>query len=60
MTMAHLCLVAGGGDLAVSRATPDRDICFLDYSHCGSRDTCWLIDGASGCEGHDGCIIDTD
>jgi len=60
MVMAHLNLASSVRDLAVARSTPDRDVCFMDYAHCTSRDTCWLIDGASGCEGHDGCIIDTD
>jgi len=37
----------------------ESEICFIDYASCPVRDTCWVLDLGSGCESHDGCIIDT-
>jgi hypothetical protein len=39
--------------------SPDSDMCLVDYAHCPTSDVCWLIDVGSGCDAHDGCIIDT-
>ena len=37
----------------------ESEVCFIDYASCPTRDTCWVLDIGSGCESHDGCIIDT-
>jgi hypothetical protein len=39
--------------------TTQSEVCLVDYAHCSERDTCWIIDFSSNCEGHDGCLIDT-
>ena len=60
MPLGHLRLASGiGRPVVVAHEKPDRDICFMDYAQCEARDTCWVLDMASGCEGHDGCIVDT-
>jgi len=45
--------------MSLSGDEPASELCLIDYTHCESRDTCWVLDLGSSCEGHDGCIIDT-
>ncbi len=57
--LGYLDLANGPVVRAPSSAKNVRDICLVDYSHCSTTDTCWLLDLDDSCANTDGCIIDT-
>lgn len=58
--MGHLRLASRlARPVARAGEAPASDVCLIDYAHCSMRDTCWIVDLGSNCEGHDGCLIDT-
>jgi hypothetical protein len=59
MGVKHLRVVNGSSRLLPAARKNESEICFIDYASCPTRDTCWVLDLASGCDSHDGCIIDT-
>jgi hypothetical protein len=60
MDLRHLKLASGMGlNLEAASASGTSEMCLLDYAHCSTSDTCWIMDLGSGCSNHDGCIIDT-
>lgn len=55
----HLRSVNGSSMVIPSAPKSESEICFIDYASCPVRDVCWVLDLGSGCDTHDGCIIDT-
>jgi hypothetical protein len=57
--MRHLRIVNGSSRVLPVARKEESEVCFIDYASCPTSDTCWVLDLASGCDQHDGCIIDT-
>jgi hypothetical protein len=55
----HLRVVNGSSRMLPTARKEESEVCFIDYASCPVSDTCWVLDLGSGCEQHDGCIIDT-
>ena len=57
--MKHLSAVNGSSVVVPASSRNESEFCLIDYAHCPTRDTCWVLDLGSSCDPHDGCIIDT-
>jgi hypothetical protein len=54
----HLRVVNGGSLVVPSEGKEASDICLVDYSHCPTRDLCWVVDIDNGCVSADSCVVD--